>query len=84
MVFTELQIRVFDDNSSYFSLKPYVVTPHLNCLVEMVQMMGSQHMFLCRIKKNYPKLSPYTPSYLELCTSKITLMNIVYIKYILK
>ena len=23
-------------------------------------------MFLCRINKNYPKLSPNTPSYLEL------------------
>ena len=26
------------DNFSYFSLKPYVVTPHLNRLVETVQM----------------------------------------------
>ena len=26
---------------------------------------GSQHMFLCRIYKNYPFLSPNTPSYLE-------------------
>ena len=25
-------------------------------------------MFVCRINKNYPKLSPNTPSYLELCT----------------
>ena len=27
---------------------------------------GSQHMVLCRIHKNYPLLSPNTPSYLEL------------------
>ena len=27
---------------------------------------GSQHMVLCRINKNYPSLSPNTPSYLEL------------------
>ena len=33
-------MRVFDDNFSYFSLKPYVVTPHLNHLIEMVQMRG--------------------------------------------
>ena len=26
----------FDDNFSYFSLKPYVVTPHLNRLDETV------------------------------------------------
>ena len=29
-----------EDNFSYFSLKPYVVTPHLNCLDETVQMRG--------------------------------------------
>ena len=28
------------DNFSYYSVKPYVVTPHLNCLVETVQMRG--------------------------------------------
>ena len=27
---------------------------------------GSQHMFLSRINKNYPKLSPNTPSYRDL------------------
>ena len=31
-----------------FSSKPYVVTPHLNCLVE------SQHMISMRNKKNNP------------------------------
>ena len=29
------QEEVFDDNFAYFSLKLYVATPHLNCLVEM-------------------------------------------------
>ena len=40
---------------------PHVVTPHLKHLVETVQMGGgggggggSQHLFLCRINKNYP------------------------------
>ena len=33
-------MRVFDDNFSYFSSKPYVVTPHLNRLDETVQMIG--------------------------------------------
>ena len=28
------------DIFSYFSMKPYVVTPHLNRLVQTVQMMG--------------------------------------------
>ena len=28
---------------------------------------GPQHMFLCRTDKNYPLLSPNTPSYLGLC-----------------
>ena len=31
---------IVDDNFSYFSLKPYVVTPHLKCLNETVQMRG--------------------------------------------
>ena len=58
---SELQVVVvLDDNFSYFSLKPYVVTPYLICLIETIQMRqggsdeGSQHMFLCRISKNYP------------------------------
>ena len=45
---------------SYFSLKPYVVTPHLNREDGLDE--GSQHRFLCRIDKNYPLLSPNTPS----------------------
>ena len=44
-------LEVFDDNSlleanfSYFSLKPYVVTPHLNRLIETVQMRGHNICF---------------------------------------
>ena len=30
-------------------------------------------MFLCNINKNYPKLSPNTASYLELCLIQICL-----------
>ena len=45
---------VFDDKFSYFSSKPYVVNPHLNSLVEMVQMRGHNILFFCRINKNYP------------------------------
>ena len=44
----------FDDNISYFSWKPYVVAPHLNRLVETVQMRGHNISFLFRINKNYP------------------------------
>ena len=50
---------------SYFSLKPYVVTPHLNRLVETVQMRGHNISFCAKLTKIYPKLSPNTP-YLEL------------------
>ena len=36
---SELQVVVvLDDNFSYFSLKPYVVTPYLNRLIETIQM----------------------------------------------
>ena len=38
-------MEVFDDNSSYVILKLYVVTPHLNCLVETVQMRGHNVCF---------------------------------------
>ena len=55
---------VFDDNFSYFSLEPYVVTPHLNCLVQTVQVRGNN---ICYYTENYSELSPGTPSYLELC-----------------
>ena len=41
---------IITDNFCYFSLKPYVVTPHLNRLNKTVQMRG-QNMFLCRINK---------------------------------
>ena len=39
------QEGVIDDNFSYFSSKPYVVTPHLNRLVETVQMKGHNICF---------------------------------------
>ena len=41
----------FDDNFSHFSSKPYVVTSHLNCLVEMVQMRGHNMCFYAEITK---------------------------------
>ena len=40
-------------NFSYFLLKPYVVTPHLNRLNETVQMTDHK-IFLCRINKIIP------------------------------
>ena len=40
---------VFDDNFSYFSSKPYVVTPNQDGSDE-----GSQHMFLCKSNKSFP------------------------------
>ena len=36
----------------YLSLKPCVVTPYLNRLIETVQIRG-HNIFLCRIYKNY-------------------------------
>ena len=43
--------KVVDDNFSYLSLKPYVVTPHLN---HIDSDEGSQLMFFGRINKKYP------------------------------
>ena len=53
------------DNFSYFSLIPYVVTPHLNCLDETVQMRGHNVCLRAEITKNIPIIK--YPSYLELC-----------------
>ena len=40
----------------FFLLKLYVVTPHLNHLIEMVQMRG-HNMFLCLIINKYSLVS---------------------------
>ena len=37
---------VFDDDFSYFSWEPYVVTPHLNRLIETVQIRGQTYVFM--------------------------------------
>ena len=50
---------IMRDNSSYFSLKLYVVTPHLNCLYEMVQMKGHNVCF-------YAELTTIIPHYIQL------------------
>ena len=45
----------------YFSLKPYVVTPHLNRLVETVQIRGHNIGFsaeLTKITPNYHQILP--------------------------
>ena len=52
---------VFDDNFSYFSSKPYVVTPHLNHLAETVQTTGHAICFyeeLIKIIPNYHQIFP--------------------------
>ena len=38
-------LMIIQDNFSYFSIKPYVLTPHLNRLVETVQMRGHNICF---------------------------------------
>ena len=56
---------VFDDIFSYFSFKPYVVTPHLNCLVETVQMRGHNiwlYAELTKIVPNYHQILPLIKS----------------------
>ena len=56
---------------SYFSKKPYVMTPHLNCLIETFQMRSRNICFYAELTKhipNYHHLLPFTPSYLELCS----------------
>ena len=52
---------IIEDNFSYFSLKPYLVTPHLNRLTETVQMRGHNLCFnseLTKIIPNYHQILP--------------------------
>ena len=53
---------VFDDNFSYFSSEPCI---------------RGHNIFLCRINKNYPSLSPNTPSYLKLCEGLNQYMHVM-------
>ena len=64
--FSELQIRgifrIIERQFSYFSLKLYVVTPHLNRLDEMVQMRGRNIIyFYAEITKNIPSYHQILP-----------------------
>ena len=52
---------IIKDNFFYFSSKPYVVTAHLNHLVETVQMRGHNIGFyagLTKIIPNYHQILP--------------------------
>ena len=52
---------IFDDNFSYFSLKPYVVTPHLNRLFKTVQMRGHNVCFYAELTKIIPNYQQMLP-----------------------
>ena len=52
---------IIEDNIFNFSLKPYVVTPHLNYLDKMVQMRGQVICFYAELTKiicNYHQILP--------------------------
>ena len=55
----EKRENLMDDDFSYFSSKPYVLTPHLNRLTETVQMRGHNICFY----EHLQKLSLITPKY---------------------
>ena len=55
---------IIRDNFCYFCIKTYVVIPHLNRLIETVQMRG--HNIIMVSVRNKKKISSNTPSYLEL------------------
>ena len=47
-------LLIIEGYFSYFLLKPYVVTPHLNRLVETVQMRGHNICFYAELTKTIP------------------------------
>ena len=52
-------LMIIEDSFSYFSLKPYVVTPHVNPLVKRVQMRGYN---ICL----YSELTKIIPNYYQI------------------
>ena len=52
---------IIKGNFSYFSLKPYVVTPHLNRLDEAVQMRGHNICFYAELTKIIPNYHQTLP-----------------------
>ena len=52
---------IIRDNFCQFCTKTYVVTPHLNCLNETVQMRGHNIWFELEIRKIITQLSSNTP-----------------------
>ena len=52
--YRDLDKRAYLIYFSYFSSKPYVVTPHLNRLVETVQMRGHNICFYAELTKVIP------------------------------
>ena len=52
---------IIKDNFSYFSSKPYVVTPHLNRLIETVQMRGHNICFYAELTKIIPNYHQILP-----------------------
>ena len=71
------QERVLCDNVSYFSSKPYVVNPHLNCLVETFQMRGHIICLYAELTQSIPNYHQNAPSYLELCCYNIGDIRVV-------
>ena len=47
-------LMIIQDNFSYFSIKPYLVTPHLNCFFKVVQMKGHNIWFSPELTKIIP------------------------------
>ena len=62
----------FDDNISYFSLKTYVVTPHLYGPDETVQMRGHNICFYAELTKVIPKYHQILPLIYSSDSSHIT------------
>ena len=52
---------IIEDNFSYVSMKPYVVTPHLNRRNETIQMRGPNMCFYAELAKIIPTYHQILP-----------------------
>ena len=69
---------------AYFSLKPYVVTPHLNRLAETVQMSGHNVCLYAELTKIIPNEKDayyFGPAFMQLLTAFMSLNGTFYYHY---
>ena len=68
---------IIEDNFSYFSLKPYVVIPHLNCLEMPVQRgVVTTYVFMQNLQTSSLIIIKYSLLYRALVSSSVLSIHV--------